>query len=434
MKKSFKMLVLAGVIGLLALTACATAAAQSPVEAERVFDVEVYPTDMDAESAYEDDFVFEWAAMPEFLEFRGVITEIRPFYDFTEEGEVAVEGKYYVLVESSHYTMIENGEFEEMYVETVNFVVDQGTLLLPDVELELGMPITGFYESNLPVILIYPPQHHARVLVNWLALSDSFSDVGSYVVDRFDADLKAFYHPLQLVINVDEDDAPETEIIFEDGLPFEGDLSELENRALVVLSGPLPTPVYDADDDADQVVNVVPHKIIILFERAVPPILFLTEEELAMIENGEFIQPDDSWHGGLLLTQEDLDIMWDNMLDPETVQVIVNGEAVEMPTPFINREAGFVMVPVAYIAEALGYPVVGEGEELMIGLGTTFTIGVDSYFIARMAPIELGAAPEMHDGVIFVPLHFFGQVFPDGGYVMDGNIFVTSFQVEDILD
>jgi len=43
-----------------------------------------------------------------------------------------------------------------------------------------------------------------------------------------------------------------------------------------------------------------------------------------------------------------------------------------------------------------------------------------------MASVELGAAPELHDGVVFVPLHFFGSVFPYGAFIQDGDIFVQS--------
>jgi hypothetical protein len=140
---------------------------------------------------------------------------------------------------------------------------------------------------------------------------------------------------------------------------------------------------------------------------------------------------DTSWQGGLQLTQEDLDIMWDNML-AEDVQVFVNGEVLEdIPAPFVNREAGFVMVPVAYIAEALGYDTYKlSDDELMVGR-SMITIGVDSYHYNRMAPVELWAAPELHDDVFFVPLHFFGHVFPYAGYISDGHVFVREFQEED---
>lgn len=144
------------------------------------------------------------------------------------------------------------------------------------------------------------------------------------------------------------------------------------------------------------------------------------------IDGDAYITPE---HPTLQLTQEDLDIMWDNMLNPETVQIFINGEAIDAPTPFINREAGFVMVPVAAVAEALSYDVFGEGDEIMIGRGTSFTIGEDYYFYGRMAGIPLGTAPELHDNVVFVPLHFFGTIFPDEAYMADGDIFINNYEM-----
>ena len=128
-----------------------------------------------------------------------------------------------------------------------------------------------------------------------------------------------------------------------------------------------------------------------------------------------------------ILTPEELEQLHASMFDPETVQVIIDGNAVSMPTPFVNRETGLVMLPVAYVAEALGYTVVHEGEDVVIGPGITFTVGVDSYAFARMAPVELGGAPELLDGVLFVPWNFFGEVLPGiAAYIADGNIIINS--------
>jgi hypothetical protein len=135
-------------------------------------------------------------------------------------------------------------------------------------------------------------------------------------------------------------------------------------------------------------------------------------------------QPAD-WGGGLPLTQEDIDIMWDNLFNPETVQVIVNGKHTAMPTPFINREAGLVMVPVSYIVTELGYQVTGYGADITIGAGlSTFTLGEDSYYFARRAPQQLGAAPELKDGTLFVPLDFFNLVLNYSAYISYGNIYI----------
>jgi len=400
MRKSLIVLVLIAIAGLVTLTACATASTGTTVDATEVAEVDVPETDSEA-----------MASIPEFMSFTGTIVEIRPFYEFGAEGGVAVEGKFFVLVEG--ITDIDG------YTPIVNFRVDESTLLLADKELEVGMVVIGFYETSLPMLMIYPPQYHARVLVAESFLANPDTLFGGVYVDRVDENWVAQNHPYPLQIQLEDD----TEIVFEDGTRFTGELSELENRSLVILFG-IMTRVAPGGTNF-----VVAEKIIILFERAVPPIHYFTDEELAMLEELDgFIQPDFSWQGGLQLTQEDLDMMWNNMLAPDA-QVFVDGEAVDMPAPFINREAGFVMVPVAYIAEALGYATnMVSDTELMIGRSMV-TVGLDSYAFGRMAAVELGAAPEIHDGVIFVPLHFFGSVFPDGAYIMDGNIFVNSAEV-----
>jgi len=303
--------------------------------------------------------------------------------------------------------LVEGEANEEGYAPRVNFNINEDTVRLFDAIPEVGTTVTGFYNALMPMTMIYPPNHNAVVF--------AVQGTGGIMVDRFDeqflsSDGSMFIHISDNVT-----------ITLQDGTAFEGSHNDLIGRALVIEYGHM---MYSFPAQA------TPARIIVLFERAVHPIHYFTEEELAMLDGDGFIQPDSSWQGGLLLTEEDLDIFWSNMIDPETVQVFVNGEPVNMPTPFVNREAGAVMVPVAYIAEALGYPVIGEGEELIIGRGSIITVGVDSYHYNRMASVALGAAPELHDGVVFVPLHFFGNVFPYGAFIQDGDIFVQSEMFE----
>ena len=320
----------------------------------------------------------------DFMSVSGTIQEINLLYEPSDDRKEP--GEYMVLIES-------NGSL-------TNFHVDHLTALFLDGEMEVGMAVTGFFDANMPMIMIYPPRHHARVLV-----SDSF---GTVYVDRFDADFVADSHPLQLVIN------ESTEIMFQDGQAFEGELTELENRILAVF-------VESTADTSPALIT--PSMVVVLFERAVHPIHHLTEEELAGLDSG-FIEPD-NWGGGLQLTQEDLDILWDNMLAPD-VQIIVDGTVIDAPTPFVNREVGMVMLPVAAIAEALGLNVVGEGADVVIGMGITFVEGIDSYHFGRRAAQQLGAAPELVDGVLFVPINFFHDVLPGAAYIMDGHVIVQS--------
>lgn len=46
----------------------------------------------------------------------------------------------------------------------VNFVVNQDTFVIDTRQLRPGMQVAAFYDSNLPVPLIFPPQYHAQIV------------------------------------------------------------------------------------------------------------------------------------------------------------------------------------------------------------------------------------------------------------------------------
>ena len=126
--------------------------------------------------------------------------------------------------------------------------------------------------------------------------------------------------------------------------------------------------------------------------------------------------------GPALLSPEDIEAFWASMFDPETVQIIVEGAAIEAPKPFIDSEAGTIMLPLVAIAEALGYTVADEGTEVIIGPGTMVTEGVNSYSRGREMARELAAAPVIRDGAMFVPWEFFHEILSHTAFVEDGNI------------
>ena len=112
-------------------------------------------------------------------------------------------------------------------------------------------------------------------------------------------------------------------------------------------------------------------------------------------------------------------------IDLETTQILVNGTAINAPAPFINPEHGFIMVPVAAIAEALGFVVSGEGADIVFGGGYMFIVGVDSYSSSmRGEIIEIGAPPELRNNVLFVPLHFFTESMGLPAFYDNGNIII----------
>ncbi|MFG6384241.1 MAG: hypothetical protein K1V96_08300 [Lachnospiraceae bacterium] len=45
-----------------------------------------------------------------------------------------------------------------------NFFISSKTIVIGDTRLRPGMPIAAFYDSDLPVPLIYPPQYQAEII------------------------------------------------------------------------------------------------------------------------------------------------------------------------------------------------------------------------------------------------------------------------------
>ena len=122
---------------------------------------------------------------------------------------------------------------------SATFIADFNTFFLGDIP-EVGDYIVGYYLMDAPMIMIYPPQYNVSVIVNGEFLG--------VAVDRFDDELVSYDGFLKL--NIDDN----TEIILQDGEPFDGDLA---HRKLVVLYG-VSTRSIPA--------QTTPDKIIVLFE------------------------------------------------------------------------------------------------------------------------------------------------------------------------
>jgi hypothetical protein len=115
---------------------------------------------------------------------------------------------------------------------------------------------------------------------------------------------------------------------------------------------------------------------------------------------------------------------WAGAIDWASIPVMVNGGEIELPfPPYANGWT--VMVPLRAAAEALGYTVTWDNAARSvrldvlnddgvpyIGRAVSLTIGMDAYsFVyARIAPFQLGAAPELTNSTTYVPLSFFRTV------------------------
>ncbi|MBD7985828.1 hypothetical protein H9649_14655 [Sporosarcina sp. Sa2YVA2] len=103
----------------------------------------------------------------------------------------------------------------------VNFVVEPTTYFVNHVNVKVGDQVTGFYDINVPVPLIYPPQYRAVVMAK--EQRDEF-----VAVSFFNQQLVSSDGSLQLNINA------RTPILLENGQTFSG--SPVNRNLIVVYS------------------------------------------------------------------------------------------------------------------------------------------------------------------------------------------------------
>lgn len=144
--------------------------------------------------------------MINFQSFNGIVTMISDF----PIGQNAESAGCYKLFS------VDNG-----YGNEVNFVVSPTTYFVDHVMIVVGDRITGFYDANAPVPLIYPPQYRALVI----AKDNPYQNVK---VDYFNSQLVSSDGSLKLNI------APNTLILLENGQAFIGSVA---NRNLIVVYG-----------------------------------------------------------------------------------------------------------------------------------------------------------------------------------------------------
>ena len=144
--------------------------------------------------------------MIKFQSFSGFITAISDFA-INESGEGI--GCYKLMT-------VEDG-----YGSTVNFVVSPSTYFVDPVMVRIGDKVTGFYDANAPVPLIFPPQFQAIVMT----LDMPFRNVK---VDYFNSQLVSSDNNLRLNLS------PYTHIVLENEQAFS---STPANRNLIVVYG-----------------------------------------------------------------------------------------------------------------------------------------------------------------------------------------------------
>lgn len=264
------------------------------------------------------------------------------------------------VIEISDFEGTEDAKFislEDADKMPINMIVSKDTYVVSNDEIKVGDTVTGYFDANAPMILIYPAQYNPQVVV--VESADQ-----QVKVDVFNKDLISADNMLKL--NISED----TKVMTQDGKPF---LEKLTGGKLVV--------------QYDMATKSIPAQTTPI------QITLLTNDQAEDVEVPEE-KPDVKPVG-----------------DVSKMSIMVNDKKVNAVSAYKN-DKGIVMVPLRPIAEALEFEIVWDGktETIRVGLVSTLSIGKDEYSFAKMMPMKLGAAPTLKDGTTFVPLDFFTEI------------------------
>ena len=169
----------------------------------------------------------EEETMTHFGSFYGIVTTITDFW---------TENK-----ENSGCNKLMSVQNEEGSL--VNFVVTPATYFVGHTMVSTGDMVTGFYDADAPVPLIYPPQLRAIVVARNMQRAN-------VKVDYFNSQLVSSDGTLKINI------APYTRIMLENGQAFSGNPA---NRNLIVVYGPA-TKSIPAQTTPYEIIVLCPQK------------------------------------------------------------------------------------------------------------------------------------------------------------------------------
>ena len=159
-----------------------------------------------------------------FAAFSGTVSMIE---DFPISQDYASAGCYKLM------------SLENVDLGPVNFIISPGTYFVNHEVIKVGDKVTGFYDANAPVPLIYPPQYRAIVMAK-------NTGAQNVTVDYFNNQLISSDGNLKLNIG------PSTEVILTNDQIFN---RYPGNRSLIVLYGPTTFSIP---------AQTTPYKIIVL--------------------------------------------------------------------------------------------------------------------------------------------------------------------------
>lgn len=163
--------------------------------------------------------------MPDFKSFNGIITMIEDFWTGSEGPDGCTK---LMTVEDI------NGGIVNFFVTPDTYFVDHATVAIGDM-------VIGFYDANVPVPLIYPPQYRAVVMAR-------FAPYRNVKVDYFNEQLVSSDGTLKLNIS------PYTRVLLENNQIFTGDIA---SRNLIAVYGPTTRSIP---------AQTTPYKVIVMCE------------------------------------------------------------------------------------------------------------------------------------------------------------------------
>ena len=108
----------------------------------------------------------------------------------------------------------------------------------------------------------------------------------------------------------------------------------------------------------------------------------------------------------------------------EAANLVINDKTIALGAQKLMNHNGHLMVPLATVAQSLGFKITWNGADRTVGLDdgtvkTTLTIGEDSYYKASSQAIgltqsfSLGGAPTIVNGRTYVPASLFNLLYSD---------------------
>ncbi|MDR0272693.1 MAG: copper amine oxidase N-terminal domain-containing protein [Clostridiales bacterium] len=284
-----------------------------------------------------------------------------------------------------------SGDLEDEFTET-DFQLHFNTLIIGEMP-QIGDTITGFFDNNVPMIMIYPAQHVAIALIN------RADDLPRIIVDRFNEDWVSSAE--QFHLNIGDN----TEIVYQNGDAFVGEIEELIGRILMVEF------MISHRNFPETIPN--PQKITILYERAVHPGIAIDwdlNEEFDVTFYDESIWENFEWSG-------------DENADLNSYDIVITINGLSRGVPASHATVGDSVfpnyVPLRAVTEMLGYIPTWNAELREIVVNSPrgeITLRIDSPYYTLISPNEIISSFTLEPPIIinnftYVPLAFFREVF-----------------------